>query len=227
MLFQSHGTQDLYPTILSNKFQFSPNAITVTQVVAKLGAMSGGITVGYLSEIFGRRFYIIVPCVIAGAVIYPYSFFSSHAVIAAAFFEQFFIQGASGVIPVHLLKLSSGSFRAFMIGTAYQPGNLASSASSTIEATIGEHFPLPPTAKGVRRYDYGKVICIFVGCSLGYVLLLTLVSPEKKGIEMDVFNDADAVAAIAGGDVKKISAILHDNQEGHDDLEIAGTSRQF
>jgi SHS family lactate transporter-like MFS transporter len=213
--------------MLSNQFQFSPNAITVTQVVANLSAMSGGITIGYLSEIFSRRFCIMVSCIIAGAVIYPYSFVSSHAVIAAAFFEQFFIQGAFGVIPVHLLELSPGSFRAFVIGTAYQLGNLASSASSTIEATIGEHFPLPPTANGVKRYDYGKVIFIFVGCSLGYVLVLTLVGPEKKGIEIDVFNDSDAVTAIAGGDVKKISAILHDDQGGHDDLEIAGTRRQF
>jgi len=130
------------------------------------------------------------------------------------------------VIPVHLLELSPGLFHAFVIGTAYRLGNLASSASSTMEATIGEHFQLPPTAKGVKRYDYGKVICIFVGCSLGCVLLLTLVGPENKGLEMDVLNDSDAVAAIAGGDVKKISAILHDDQAGHDDLEIAGTRRQ-
>jgi hypothetical protein len=44
---------------------------------------------------------------------------------------------------------------------------------------------------------------------------------------MDVLNDSDAVAAIAGGDVKKISAISHDDQERHNDLEIAGTRRQF
>jgi SHS family lactate transporter-like MFS transporter len=73
----------------------------------------------------------------------------------------------------------------------------------------------------VKRYDYGKVICIFVGCSFGYVVILTLVGPGKKGVEMDVLNDSDAVAAIAGGDVKKISAILHDG------LEIAGTRRQY
>jgi SHS family lactate transporter-like MFS transporter len=136
--------------MLSNQFQFSHNAITVTQVVANLGAMSGGITVGYISEIFGRSFCIMVACIIAGAVIYPYSFVSSHAVIAAAFFDQFFIQGAFGVIPVHLLELSPGSLCGFVIGTAYQLGYLASSASSTIEATIGEQFPLPPTRRGRR-----------------------------------------------------------------------------
>lgn len=39
---QSHGSQDLYPTMLSNQYNFSPNAKTVTQVVANLGAIAGG-----------------------------------------------------------------------------------------------------------------------------------------------------------------------------------------
>jgi MFS transporter, SHS family, lactate transporter len=222
-LFQSHGTQDLYPTMLQNQLQFSSSAIIVTQVVANLGAMSGGITVGYLSEIFGRRFCIVVACIIAGVLIYPYTFVSTHAIIAAAFFKQFFIQGAFGAIPVHLIELSPGSFRAFVVGSAYQLGNLASSASSTIEATIGERFPLPPTSTGVKRYNYGKVICVFVGCSLAYVLILALVGPEKKGEILDVFHDPDAAQAVASGNVKNISGALHDNQNNDEDLERAAT----
>ncbi|PVH70017.1 sugar transporter family protein [Cadophora sp. DSE1049] len=211
--FMAHGTQDLYPVLLQNQFQFSPNAVTVTQVVANLGAMSGGITVGYLSDIFGRRLCIMVSCLIAGALIYPYSFVSTHAIIAVAFFEQFFVQGAFGVIPVHLMELSPGAFRAFVVGTAYQLGNLASSASSTIESTIGERFPLPPMASGVKRYQYGKVICIFVACSLVYMLVLVLVGPEKKGRLMGVLHDADTVEAVGLGDPNKICDILEDAQQ--------------
>ena len=44
---QSHGSQDLYPQMLENQFNFSPNAVTVTQVVANLGAMTGGTVIGY------------------------------------------------------------------------------------------------------------------------------------------------------------------------------------
>lgn len=54
------------------------------------------------------------------------------------------------------------------MGTSYQLGNLASSASSTIESTIGERFPLPPLANGLTRYDYGKVMAIFMGCVYAY-----------------------------------------------------------
>ena len=48
--FMSHGSQDLYPTMLENEYEFDSNAVTVTQVVANLGAMAGGTTIGYLSQ---------------------------------------------------------------------------------------------------------------------------------------------------------------------------------
>jgi MFS transporter, SHS family, lactate transporter len=192
----SHGSQDLYPTMLTNQYKFSADAVTVTQVVANLGAMTGGTVVGYSSQIFGRRFCIIVMCIIGGALLYPYTFTSSKAVIAAAFFEQFCVQGAWGVIPIHLMELSPGAFRTFVVGTSYQLGNLASSASSTIESQLGENYPLPSIknkeGKTVKRYEYGKVICIFMGAVFAYVILLTFVGPEKRGRDLSVNADADA-----------------------------------
>jgi MFS transporter, SHS family, lactate transporter len=82
--------------MLQNQFNFDADQVTVTQVVANLGAMLGGTVVGYCSQIFGRRLSIVVMCVIGGALLYPYTFVSSEAVIAAAFFEQFCVQGAWG-----------------------------------------------------------------------------------------------------------------------------------
>ncbi|CAN9360501.1 unnamed protein product [Alternaria alternata] len=196
--FMSHGSQDLYPTMLSNQYNFSANRVTVTQVVANLGAMTGGTVIGYSSSIFGRRISIIVMCVIGGALLYPYTFTSSNAVIAAAFFQQFCVQGAWGVIPIHLMELSPGSFRTFVVGTSYQLGNLASSASSTIEATIGERFPLPPKGH-TSRYKYGLVICIFMGCVYAYVILLTALGPEYRGRNFDVAADED-MAVVTGAD---------------------------
>ena len=79
---------------------------------------------GWASQIFGRRFTIIVMCIVGGALLYPYTFVSSKKIMAAAFFEQFCVQGAWGVIPVHLMELSPGSIRTFAVGCAYQLGNL-------------------------------------------------------------------------------------------------------
>ena len=225
--FMSHGSQDLYPTMLSNQFNFSPNAVTVTQVVANLGAMTGGTIVGYSSQSLGRRFSIIVMCIIGGALIYPYGFVGNTRIIAPAFFEQFCVQGAWGVIPVHLMELSPGSFRTFVVGTSYQLGNLVSSASSTIEATIGEDFPLPDKVskgKHTHRYEYGKVIAIFMGCVYAYVILLTLIGPEARGAMMDVSHDQDLKEAagdgyhtvVAGGDRHSSGS---DSGSGDGDLE--------
>jgi SHS family lactate transporter-like MFS transporter len=74
--------------MLENQYGFSANAVTVTQVVANLGAMTGGTIIGYLSQMFGRRFSIV-----GGALIYPYGFVGSERVIAPAFFEQAMVQG--------------------------------------------------------------------------------------------------------------------------------------
>ncbi|SPO07659.1 related to carboxylic acid transporter protein [Cephalotrichum gorgonifer] len=190
--FMSHGSQDLYPTMLRNQVGLSADMITVTQVLANLGAIVGGTTVGYLSQVFGRRLSIIVCCIVGGALLYPYTFVTNEAIMAAAFFEQFCVQGAWGVVPIHLMELSPGSIRVFVVGTAYQLGNLASSASSTIEARLGERFPLPAKEGGEERYDYGKVICIFMGCVFAYLLVLTLVGPEKMGKSFDLEEDEDA-----------------------------------
>ncbi|KAH8725607.1 carboxylic acid transporter protein-like protein [Phaeosphaeriaceae sp. PMI808] len=213
--FMSHGSQDLYPTMLSNQYNFSPNSVTVTQVVANLGAMTGGTLIGYSSSIFGRRFCIIAMCILGGAVLYPYTFVSNKGVIAAAFFQQFCVQGAWGVIPIHLMELSPGSFRTFVVGTSYQLGNLVSSASSTIEATIGEQFPLPPKGK-IKRYKYGLVICIFMGCVYAYVILLTFLGPEYRGKNFNV--EADEDMAIVKGE--RIG-----NKHESEDLEKARETR--
>jgi SHS family lactate transporter-like MFS transporter len=170
---------------------------------------------------FGRRFSIIIVCIVGGALLYPYTFTSSHKVIAAAFFEQFCVQGAWGVIPVHLMELSPGSFRTFVVGTSYQLGNLVSSASSTIEATIGERFPLPPKGK-TSRYQYGKVICIFMGAVYLYVILLTFLGPERRGASMGIRGDEDMLEA-AGEEA--VEHALHRSEVSNKDVDAGVKGR--
>lgn len=192
--------------MLRNQYSFDANQVTIVQVVANLGAMAGGTVVGYCSQIFGRRFSIIFMCIIGGALLYPYTFTSTNAVIAAAFFEQFCIQGAWGVVPIHLMELSPGAFRTFVVGTSYQLGNLASSASATIEATLGEHFPLL-SSDTTKRYQYGLVMCIFMGCVYVYTVLLAFFGPEYLSRELDVHHDSDMAAVV--GELKDVGYPSH------------------
>lgn len=198
--------------MLKSQFGFSADAVTVTQVVANLGALTGGTICGWASQIFGRRFSIIVISIVGGALLYPYTFISSPNVNAAAFFEQFMVQGAWGVIPIHLMELSPGPIRTFAVGTAYQLGNLVSSASSTIESTIGERFPLPDKGEE-SRYNYGKVICIFMGCVFAYTILITLAGPENLGRNFDAEHDED-LAEVAGQQMGKDEEKAVSHEEG-------------
>ncbi|KAJ3045533.1 hypothetical protein HDV00_009190 [Rhizophlyctis rosea] len=211
----SHGSQDLYPTMLLNQYGFSSNGITVTQVIANLGAMTGGTIIGYYSQLVGRRLSIILICILGAALLYPYTYISNTGINAAAFFEQFCVQGAWGVIPIYLMEMSPPSIRTMVVGTAYQLGNLISSASSTIEATLGERFPLPASASGVKRYEYGKVICIFMGVVYAYVVLMTWLGPENRGREMGVVGDGDL------RDVVGEAGIRVGAQEGVDDIVVS------
>lgn len=187
--FMSHGSQDLYPTLLKVQLQFGPDRLTVTNCVANLGAIFGGFVCGHLLTFFGRRLVIICAVILGGAMIYPWAYVKTAAINAGAFFLQCGVQGAWGVVPIHLSELSPPAYRALVVGLSYQLGNLASSASSTIESRIGERFPVKaPDGKTV--YDYRKVMSIFIGAVFAYMLVVILVGPENRGADFDVVRDA-------------------------------------
>lgn len=199
---------------------FSANAKTVTQVVANLGAVAGGITMGYLSSFWGRRFTLILTCVIAGAFLYPYCYMRNKTIMVVAFFELFGVQGGWGIIPSHMLELSPPGLATFFLGTTYQLGNLISSASTTIEATAAAKYPLPPHGK-TKVYDYGKVICILMIAVLSYIAVLTFVGPEKLGQSTAVEDDSDMIE-VAGRDTIDHALhhdVHHENGTGHSSVE--------
>ncbi len=184
--FLSHGSQDLYPTFLASTLQLSPGLITVTTIVANYGAIIGGILVGYFSSFFGRRLSILVVLLMGALLIPAYVLPHDKTIMAGAFFQQICVQGVWGVVPIHLMELSPIQFRSLVIGTAYQFGNLISSASSTIEAKAGQHFPKKPLtvqSAGREQYDYGKVMAIFLSSVYIYLFIIILFGPEKRNIE--------------------------------------------
>lgn len=213
--FSSHGTQDLFPTMLTKQYSYSDNASTVTNSVANLGAIAGGIIVAHTSSFIGRRLAIATCIVIAGALLYPWGFISDpKGLNAAVFFLQFCIQGLWGCCPIYLIEMCPMEFRAFLTGVAYQMGNMISSASATIEATIGERFPIEGKPEGV--YDYGKVMCIFMGCVLGVFLVVIILGPENKGGE--IMLNGEVSSARGSVTIERVSGDLESN--ANDVVEI-------
>lgn len=184
MNFMAHASQDLYPTFLKVQLGFSDNAAVVTNCVSNFGSIAGAFVVGHACEFLGRRLSLLLCCVIGGAITYPWVFVRNEGINAAAFFFQFIVQGAWATMPIYLSELSPPEFRALIVGTAYQMGNLASSASSTIESKLGEQFPLRNAQHEIipHKFDYGKVMAIFLGAIYVVVIIVVILGPERRQV---------------------------------------------
>ncbi|KAJ9498335.1 hypothetical protein H2202_006022 [Exophiala xenobiotica] len=182
----SHGSQDFYPTFLKNQVLMGPTDVTVISVVGQIGALIGGTTLGYISTFLGRRLTMLIACVCGGALVPAYIIPRSMGLVGSAFALQFFVGGVWGAIPIFLMEVSPEALRSTAVGLTYQLGNLASSASATIQAVIGEQYPLPPH-NGTERFNYGKVIAIFMGAVWAYQIVFLLLGPEMSEEERAIY----------------------------------------
>src|SRR5436305_2068292 len=110
--YMSHGTQDLYATFLEKQRGFGVNAKSMISIVYATGAICGGAVMGFLSQQWGRRRVIILSA-ICGMLLIPLWIFAptTALLIMGGFLIQFMVQGAWGVVPVHLNELSPPAFR--------------------------------------------------------------------------------------------------------------------
>ncbi|KAK5163579.1 uncharacterized protein LTR77_010528 [Saxophila tyrrhenica] len=176
----SHGSQDFYPTFLKSQLGKTPTQVTIITVVGQAGAFIGANIVGYFSTFTGRRLSMMITCVIGAALIPGYILPRNMDLVATVFFEQLCVGGVWGPIPIYLVEVNPPTLRTLLVGFTYQLGNLVSSASATIQATIGERYPLPPGPDGEERFNYGKVIAIFLGAVWAYLLLFLFLGPEMS-----------------------------------------------
>ncbi|WP_213771947.1 MFS transporter [Bradyrhizobium sp. dw_78] len=181
--FFSHGTQDIYPTFLQVQHKLTPHVVSIIAVIYNLGAICGGILVGTLSERFGRRRCIIISALLCLPVIPLWAFSDSPVMLAlGAFLMQFTVQGAWGIVPVHLNELSPDTARGTFPGFVYQLGNLLASVNATLQAGIATHYD----------GNYGLALAVVAGSVAIIIAILTAVGTEARGI---VFTKAKTAAA--------------------------------
>jgi SHS family lactate transporter-like MFS transporter len=122
----SHGTQDMYQTFLGEQRHYGVTQKAATGIIYAFGAICGGTVVGHLSQKWGRRRAIIV-CAALGIALIPVWVFSPGYVllVIGGFAMQFMVQGAWGIVPVHLNELSPNAVRGTFPGFAYQLGNVS------------------------------------------------------------------------------------------------------
>jgi MFS transporter, SHS family, lactate transporter len=140
MNLSSHGTQDMFPTLLRNEWHLSPRGVAIVNAISMLGAITGGVTVGLLSDRIGRRRAMIVSFIAAILLIPLWAYAPSIALlVVGAFGLQFMVQGAWGVIPAHITELSPDSVRGFLPGFAYQCGVCLAGSIAFLQAMLTKH----------------------------------------------------------------------------------------
>ena len=197
----SHGTQDNLPTFLQAQLKLPVSSTSTITIISNIGAIIGGTLFGYYSQSWGRRRAIIIACIL-GIIMIPFwvgfiripgiGLLGSIAV--GAFLLQFMVQGAWGIIPVHLNELSPTDVRGTFPGFAYQLGNLFAASIVTIEAIVADNLGT------IKAPDYAAALAIFSLGAFLAVILFTAIGREARGIEFITSDEEEMRAEAAAGE---------------------------
>jgi len=166
----SHGTQDLYPDFLKHGHGVAPNTVAYVTMFYNLGAVVGAIIFGLLSERIGRRYSMVTALAVAAVVIPAWAFGGTLTTLAiGAFLMQMGVQGAWGIIPVHLNELSPDSVRGLLPGFTYQVGILFAASTPTVEFALRD------------RLGYAWALTAFELVVMFALSLMLVFGMEKRG----------------------------------------------
>jgi SHS family lactate transporter-like MFS transporter len=183
--FFSHGTQDIYPTFLQVQHHFDTHLTGTLSIVMNIGAIVGGIGFGIWSQRIGRKRAIIIASLLSLPIIPLWAFTSTPLLLGlGAFLVQVAVQGAWGVVPVHLNELSPPLVRGMFPGFAYQTGNLIASVNLPLQASIAK-------ASGG---NYALALAIMCGAMAVVIAVWTAFGPERH--DADFTAEARTIARL-------------------------------
>jgi SHS family lactate transporter-like MFS transporter len=168
----SHGSQDLYPTFLKQQLHFDTATVSKLTIVLNLGAIVGGLAFGAWSERIGRRRAIAIAALLALPMIPLWAYGGSVVTLGiGVFLLQVMVQGAWGIVPVHLNELSPAAVRGTLPGFAYQGGNLLASMTAPLLAWLAAR----------HGGDFAFAMSVFIAVVAVLLAGLSLIGPEAKG----------------------------------------------
>lgn len=179
--YYSHTSQDSYTTFMLVQKELDNSGASRASILMKVGACVGGSIIGYLSQFIGRRRAIIGSALLSGCIIPAWILpTSERSLSATGFFMQFFVQGAWGIVPIHLNELSPVAFRSSFPGVTYQLGNMISSPSAQIVNAVAEKTFIKSSA-GHTVEAYGPTMAVATAIIVLGIVATTVVGPEKHG----------------------------------------------
>ncbi len=174
--FFSHGTQDNYTTFLRTQHGFTPQMSGMLTAVMNVGAILGGAFFGAWSERIGRKKAIVIAALIALPIIPLWAFSVTPLLLGlGGFLMQISVQGAWGIVPVHLNELSPEGARGVFPGAAYQFGNLLASVNAVMQGRIAE------THRIAGKDNYALALALVAGVVAVIIAVWTWFGPEEKG----------------------------------------------
>ena len=178
MNLASHGTQDMYPTFLERYWHFGVTQRSVITAISMVGAIAGGVVIGLISDRLGRKRALVLS-LLAAILLAPLWAYAPHLVwlVVGAFFIQFFVQGAWGVIPAHLSELAPNQIRGFLPGFAYQCGAFLAGYVGTFEATLAE------------RMSYATAMAATAATVFAITAVLAGIGPERRGVDFSALRE--------------------------------------
>lgn len=181
--YYSHTSQDSYTTFMRTQKGMNNHDASIASILMKTGACVGGTIIGYLSQWVGRRRAMVVSALISACIIPAWILPTSLGGLSASgFVIQFFVQGAWGVIPIHLNELAPPAFRSSFPGITYQLGNMISSPSAQIVNAIAEsHLITTPSSDGEPVPAYGPVMGVATAIIALGIAVTAAIGPEKRG----------------------------------------------
>ena len=180
--FLSHGTQDIYPRYLQRQHGIHGPHLTTIVVVYNIGAILGGITFASLSQRIGRRRAIGLAAALSLPVLPLWAFSSQPLWIGVgAFLMQVCVQGAWGVVPVHLNELSPAAIRGTFPGITYQLGNFLAAIN----------LPLQNAWADSLGHDYRWPLAGVAGTAAVLIVALMAFGREAKDVRMGRFGTAE------------------------------------
>lgn len=204
---------------------FSQPMASKATMIAKVGAIIGGTLFGYYSQILGRRFTIILASLLGAALIPLWVLPTSWGtLVAGAFLIQFMVQGAWGVVPIHLQELSPPQFRSSFPGICYQLGNMLAAPAAQVTSAVSEGRRKWVKGKDgvmVEGPDYAFTQAVMMSVIFMVLAVWVAAGKEKLGSRFEMVRAAGDVAAVEdmqGGGVNVVEKELEEGEVRREEM---------